>query len=105
MEIFREKTDVAYPASAENNAEILRNLNQAISALYALDVGAFSARDSLNMSVGFERLLDSIGLEPGEWAGKLEIARALAFGDSVDWNKAQHELAMIAEEYRMEGHA
>lgn len=102
MEVFKERTDAAHPASAGNNAEILSSFNQAIKALYSLEVGAFSARASLNLTTDFEQLLDSLDLHFGDWANKLEVARALAFGESVDWDKAQTELEDIAAEYRKE---
>ena len=97
--IFKKNSNAVFPTSAGNNAEILRDFNQAIKALSALEVGAFSARETLNLPTYFDDAIDQLGIDPDGWAAKLEIARALAFGDSVDWDEAQGELESIADEH------
>ncbi len=96
---FKEKSDVLHHSNVKNNAEILDDLNTAIKSLYALDVGAFSASGTLNTPTYVDKLIDDLVPDFGEIAGKLELIRSLAFGDSVDWERAQSELAWEAREY------
>ena len=96
---FKEKSDVLHHSNVKNNAEILDNLNTAIKSLYALDVGAFSANGTLNTPTYVDKLIDDLVPDFGEIAGKLELIRSLAFGDSLDWDLAQSDLKWTANEY------
>ena len=98
---FQQRSDVYYNL---NNAEILRDFNQAIDALYALDSGAFSARDTLNLrsdtEAEIDRILQDIPLV--DIAGKLSLVRSLAFGECMDWAAAAADLKREGEAWKKE---
>ena len=88
---FRKRSDVYYDT---NNAKILRDFNQAISALYALDSGAFSARDTLNLRLDTDEEIDKILQDVSlvDIAMKLSLVRSLVFGECLDWEAAAADL-------------
>ena len=98
MMIFKKGDGVAFPPSVERNAETLKNLNKAIDGLNGLDASAWRDGGCLNVGPYISEKIDALGITPHKWAGALEILRALAFGDSVDWDSAQCELEWEARE-------
>ena len=92
--LFNQGSDLVYHSG--NNSEVLLDLNTAIKALYAIDVGALSA-NTLNTPAYVEDVIQHLQIEATEWAGKLEMMRSLLFGEDLNWELIQKHLKSIPD--------
>lgn len=79
--------------NSRTNAKGLLDLNTAIKALYAIDVGALSA-NTLNVPIYVEDTIRHLQINVVEWAGKLEMMRSLLFGENLNWKHIQRQLEL-----------
>jgi len=94
-EIWEINSDMVY--CAEQNAQALRDFNQAISTLYALEVSTYSG-DVRNTSTHVDELVKTLKIDFADWASKLEMTRNLIFGEAINWEYVADLLAKLAKE-------
>ena len=95
--LFSGNSDALY--NAEESAEILKALNEAIHGLYYLDNEDTYILGILNCTTyvqeEYKKLLNDIGAGFGNIANKLEMIRSLLFGDCFNWDNIYAELSKI----------
>lgn len=88
--------------SWEMSAELLRDINNMINALYRIDnVGGFNGGDAINSGNHFDKIIENQRIDAYELIDKLEIIRANIFGQIINWDVVQ----AILEKHEEEGAA
>lgn len=83
------KSDMTY--YADTNAKALRDINGAITSLYAIDVGAYSA-NTRNTPIYVNEVITALHIDVAGWANKLEMLRSLVFGNDINWEYMAEDL-------------
>lgn len=83
----------------EMSAELLRDINNMIDALYRIDnAGGFNGEEAVSSSSIFDKVIESQKIDACELINKLEIIRANIFGQIINWDVVQDILEKHEEE-------
>lgn len=85
--------------SWEMSAELLRDINNMINAMYRIDnAGGFNGGDAINSGNHFDKIIENYSIDAYELIDKLEIIRANLFGQVINWDVVQAILEKHEEE-------